>query len=165
MSAGSFPCCRLQLDCFHVTPFQVLFQGVLQSLAQTPLASFARHQLQKKQKAWHAEFLYPEDMSRSTELGFEERNCFNALCLSSIQDVKIGQLALPVDVKDGMEGRIMKMLQLLNVQEIECPGLTSIQKTCENNAIVDLELLVGQSDVVLVEHPSAKPSKCLACIC
>ena len=56
----------------------------------------------------------------------------------------------------------MKLLLLLKALAVQCPGLAPIQKRCENNGSVDLELH-GESDVVLVEHPSVKPSKCLAC--
>ena len=38
--AGSLHRCRLELDWFDVTPFQVLFQEVLDSLARASLASF-----------------------------------------------------------------------------------------------------------------------------
>ena len=57
---------------------------------------------------------------------------------------------------------IMKLLQLLNVLAVPCPGLTSIEKRRENSSTVGLELR-GESNFVSVEHPSVKPSKCLAC--
>lgn len=56
----------------------------------------------------------------------------------------------------------MELLQLLNVPVVQCPGLTPTEERCEDNGTVDLEPS-GESDVVLVEHTSAKPSKCLAC--
>ena len=81
--------------------------------------------------------------------------------LGSTQDLKIGDLVLPADAKDGTKGTHMQLLQLLNVPEVQCPSLMPLERRCDNGT-VDLELC-GESDVLLVEHPIAKPSKCIAC--
>ena len=153
--AGSFHRCRLELDWFGVTPFPFIFQEILESLVRVLLASFVEHQLSIKQWAWHAVFLHPDDMSYPTKVGLE-KHCFNVCCLDSIQDLKIGDLVLPA--KDGTEGIYTKLLQLLNVPAVQCPGLAPIEKKCKSNRTADLELR-RKSDVVLVEHRSAKPSK------
>ena len=100
------------------------------------------------------------DVSRPTKLGFEEHR-FNACCLGSVQDLKIGDLVLPAEAKDGTKRRRRKLLQLLDVPLVQRPGLRPLEKRCENKGTVDLELY-GESDVVLAEHRRAKPSKCLA---
>ena len=56
----------------------------------------------------------------------------------------------------------VELLQLLNAPAVQCPGLTRLEKRCDKNGTVDLEFR-GESDVVLVQHPGAKPSKGLAC--
>ena len=100
---------RFELDLFDVTPFQVLFQGVLESLARAPLASFDRHQLSIKQLAWHAASFYPNDMSCPTKLRLGE-HCFGARCLGSIHELKVSDLVLPADAKNGTEGTHMELL-------------------------------------------------------
>ena len=62
----------------------------------------------------------------------------------------------------GTEGMHVKLLQSLDVAEVQCPGPGPVEKRCEDNGTVGLQLC-GESDVVLGEHPSAKTSKGLAC--
>ena len=111
--------------------------------------------------ACYAVFLHSNDMSCLTKRGLEE-HCFNACHLDCVQDLKISDLVLPVDIEDGTEDTYRKLLQLFNVSTVQCPGLGPLEKRCENNGTVDLQLREG-SNVVLIEHPSANAFKCLAC--
>ena len=106
-----------------------------------------------KQLAWHAVFLRPIEMFCPTKLGLEEY-CFSACCLDSIQDLKNGDLVLPANAKDGTKGAHMKLFKPLNMPAGQCPGLAPMEKRRKTNGTVDLELR-GESDVVLVEPPSA----------
>ena len=89
-------------------------------------------------------------MSCLTKLGLEELS-FNARCLGSTQDLKIGDLVLPADAEDGTKSTHIEWFQLLAVPAVQRPGVTPIKKRYENNGTVDLELC-GEWDVVLVEQ-------------
>ena len=80
--------------------------------------------------------------------------------LSSIGVYIFQVLFLTADVKSGTKGARVKLLQLLCVLAVQCPGLAAIEERCENDGTVDLELC-AETDIVLVEHTSVKPSKCL----
>ena len=76
----------------------------------------------------------------------------------SMQDLKFGDLVLPADTKYERRGMDMELLWLLDVPAVQRSGLAPTEERCESDGIVDLELC-GESLVVLVLHPSAKPSK------
>ena len=95
-----------------------------------------------------------------------------AKCSSRLYPPPQGRcFVLPADAKDGVKGIHMELLKLFDVSRrarawncwscLMCPDLEPIEERCENNDTVDPELC-EQSNVVLVEHPSAKPHSCLA---
>ena len=54
----------------------------------------------------------------------------------------------------------METLKLLGVFSVKCPGLTVIEKTCEDDRFVHLDFR-GQLDTFVVHHTSAETTESL----
>ena len=67
----------------------------------------------------HVLFPHPGHLPCPMKLGLEE-HCFNAFCLGFIQDLKVGDLVLPVDGKDGTKGMHTEWLQQLGQYSDNC---------------------------------------------
>ena len=75
------------------------------------LVSLAGHQLSRKQMAWEAVFLHPDD-TRPVQRSWALRSIPSMLSVSalSMQDLEFDDLVLPAHAKFGTRGKDMELL-------------------------------------------------------
>ena len=128
----------LRVSRFDVTPLEIGSDRVFILQFWSTLVSFAGLKLPVNQASRHPTLLHLNHVSNPLKLGLDDGGLY-AGGLSLIEDLPIGDVALPPDSLDGAERPYAEELQFLDMPVIQYPRLATIEEGGKNHGIVDLQ--------------------------
>lgn len=86
----------------------------------------------------------------------------NVNSVGLLEDGDICDVVIPFDVENGVELSLVKLLKLLKVLLVQCPGLAAIKQSENDNRLVDPELSC-LTEVFALKDPFREFVKCRMC--
>ena len=133
----------LQFSRIDVAPLGIGFDRVFMPQFWSTLVSFVSLEFPIHQASWHPTLLHSNHVTNPSNLGLDDGGLY-ARGLSLIEYLQIGDVVLPPDSQDGVEGSHVEELQFLDMPVIQCPCLTTIEEGGKNHGIVDLQFRIVQ---------------------